>query len=61
MLYAGVVAAELWNSSPYRDKDARRVSPLDFVPKEKQSERAQSLDEQIKILTKVMGCGPGVN
>lgn len=62
MLYAGVVAAELYNTSPYRDKNAKWVSPFDFVPKDKKYQAPeQTLAEQIRVLTAVMGCGPGVN
>jgi hypothetical protein len=63
MLYAGVVAAELWNASPYRGDKAKYISPLDFVPdrksKKKQDRISQTLDQQIEILTAIMGCGPG--
>jgi hypothetical protein len=63
MLYAGVVAAELWNSSPYRGEGAKYVSPLDFVPelvaRKKHDRTPQTLDQQIEVLTAVMRCGPG--
>jgi hypothetical protein len=63
MLYAGVVAAELWNASPYRGEKAKYISPLAFVPelasRKKHDHSSQSLDDQIKILTAVMRCGPG--
>jgi hypothetical protein len=63
MLYAGVVAAELWNASPYRGADAKYISPLDFVPdrklKKPDSSVDQSMQQQIEILTAIMGCGPG--
>ncbi len=61
MLYAGVVAAELWNTNPYRERGSKPVSALDFVPMEKKETPPQTLEEQIRILASVMGCGPGVN
>jgi hypothetical protein len=62
MLYAGVVAAELWNASPYRGADSKYVSPLDFVPDrklKKQDSFDQTMQQQIEVLTAIMGCGPG--
>lgn len=61
MLYAGVVAAAFYNANPFRGKDSPTISPADFVPDYKrlrEAEQPQSLEEQIAILTKVMGCGP---
>lgn len=59
MLYAGVIAAEIWNANPFRKEGSPPVSPLDFVPKSRtEIAAAQSLDEQIRILTIAMGCGP---
>jgi hypothetical protein len=61
MLYAGVVAAEIWNANPFGSADRKAISALDFVPDlaPKRGELPQTLDQQIKILTAVMGCGPG--
>lgn len=62
MLYAGVVAAELWNASPFGTADRKHVSALDFVPDratKKHDKSPQNLDQQIEILTAIMGCGPG--
>jgi hypothetical protein len=62
MLYAGVIAAELWNTSPYRGENAEHVSPLDYVPdltEKKKDKTIQTIDQQIEILTAIMGCGPG--
>lgn len=62
MLYAGVVAAAVWNANPFGGEDRKAMSPLDFVPDLPRPEPTgitQSLDDQIKILTEVMRCGPG--
>jgi hypothetical protein len=63
MLRAGTIAATVANYAPFLEKGTKPVSPLDFVPdykrKLKEQEPAQSLEEQIQILTAVMGCGPG--
>jgi hypothetical protein len=58
---AGIVAAAIYNANPFRDSKAKAVSPLDFLaPAERRAfERPQTIDEQIEVLTAVMGCGPG--
>ncbi len=60
MMAAGTVAAAVYNAAPFRERGARLVEPMDFVPKRPTEEKTdeQSLDEQISILTAVMGCGP---
>jgi hypothetical protein len=57
---AGLVAAAIYNANPFRDSKAKPVSPLDFLPpaERRAIERPQSIEEQIEILTAVMGCGP---
>jgi hypothetical protein len=59
MLYSGIVAAAIWNANPFRKEGSPPVSPLDFVPDEKRDRGPQTLDEQVRFLTEVMGCGPG--
>jgi pyruvate-formate lyase-activating enzyme len=63
MLAAGTVAATIANYAPFLKEGTKPVSPLDFVPdykkKLKEQEPKQTLEEQIQILTAVMGCGPG--
>jgi hypothetical protein len=62
MLYAGVVAAEIWNANPYRGENAKYISPLDFVPDSTRlaaKAKPQTLAEQIAVLTQIFGCGPG--
>lgn len=63
MLRAGVVAATVANYAPFLKEGTPPVSPLDFVPDYKRrlraQQREQTLEEQIEILTAVMGCGPG--
>ena len=58
-LNAGIVAAAICNA--FRGQDSKPVSPIDFVPdyKEKAQRPQQTLEEQIAILTKIMGTGPG--
>jgi hypothetical protein len=61
MLYAGITAAAIYNAAPFGAPDRKPASPLDFVPDLPRPPVAgisQTLDDQIKILTAVMGCGP---
>jgi hypothetical protein len=61
-LNAGITAAAIANA--FRGKDGSPVSPIDFVPdyaeRERRERPAQSLEEQIVVLKKVMGTGPGL-
>jgi hypothetical protein len=58
-LRAGIIAASIFNANPFRGKDARPVDPLDFVPGGKPAEpRAQTAQEQARVLTEIFGCGP---
>jgi hypothetical protein len=66
MLCAGTIAAAVFNANPFREKGSEAVSPLVFVPDyrakfkaEERREQQQSLDAQIRELTRVLGCGPG--
>jgi hypothetical protein len=61
-LNAGIVAAAMYNANPFREKGSAAANPLDFVPdyREKSKQVGQTLEEQIAILTKVMGSGPGL-
>ncbi len=56
--YAGLTAAAVYNANPFRGKDAKAVSPLDFRPSDKAA-KAQCLKEQIAVFTVALGCGPG--
>lgn len=62
MLCAGTVAAAIFNAAPFVERK-KWASPLDFVPELKPRkpvpQKQQTLDEQIAILTQIMGCGPG--
>jgi hypothetical protein len=59
MMGAGTVAAAVYNAAPFRDRTAKLVDPMDFVPKKHQAkQREQTLEEQIAVLSAVMGCGP---
>lgn len=63
MLRAGVIAATVANYAPFLKEGTKPLSPLDFVPaykeKLKPQQSQQTIEEQIDILTAVMGCGPG--
>jgi hypothetical protein len=58
MLRAGTVAAAIYNANPFRSSDSRPISPTEFVPSLRRQEAPQSLDEQIRVLSEVFGCGP---
>lgn len=61
-LLAGSVAAAVYNANPFRSADAKTLTPVDFFPSldsAPHETRPQTLEEQIAILTAVMGCGPG--
>jgi len=49
---AGIVAAAFYNANPFRDKNSRTVSPLEFVPGENPQE--QSPKEQYAILAGIV-------
>ncbi len=55
----GTVAAAIYNANPFRGKDSDPISAFDFFPGAKPRARTQSVDEQIRVLTSVMGVGPG--
>lgn len=63
MYRAATVAAAVYNANPFREKGSDPVDPVDFVPayrrRREEARRPQTLDEQIAVLTAVMGCGPG--
>jgi hypothetical protein len=56
-LRAGIVAAAIYNANPFRDKNAKAVNPLDFVPDDKP--KGNQLEAQIKAVSAAFGCGPG--
>jgi len=56
-LRSGIIAAAIYNASPFRGKDANLVSPLEFIPGEKPETR-QTLQEQIAAVTAAFKCGP---
>lgn len=63
MLCAGTVAAAVINAAPFVERK-KWASPVDFVPdyrpqEKKREAQPQSIEEQIAVLTQVMGCGPG--
>jgi hypothetical protein len=61
---AGTVAAAIYNGNGFRGKDSPVIQPSDFFPSLKAARRearAQTLDEQIAVLTAIMGCGPDKN
>jgi hypothetical protein len=62
-LNAGIVAAAIVNSNPYREKGARVIDPIEWVPdykrRKKEAQREQTVEEQIAVLSAVLGCGPG--
>jgi len=51
-LMAGIVAAAFYNANPFRYKNSRTVSPLEFVPGENPQE--QSPKEQYAILAGIV-------
>ena len=59
---AGLVAAAIFNGSGFREKGSAPVDPIDFVPdyvKRRLASRPQTVEQQIAILTSILGCGPG--
>ncbi|HLZ07508.1 MAG TPA: hypothetical protein VKT80_02900 [Chloroflexota bacterium] len=62
MYAAGTIAAAVYNANPFRGENAKVIDPLDFVPdwKKRKTPEVQSAEEQIRILTKIMGSGPGM-
>ena len=55
-LRSGIVAAAIYNANPFRDKNAKAVNPLDFVPDDKPKDN--QLEAQIKAVSAAFGCGP---
>jgi hypothetical protein len=59
-LNAAMIAATVINSNPFRGANSKPVTPLDFLPPDRDARpHEQTLDEQIALLTAVFGCGPG--
>ena len=56
--YAGLVAASVYNANPYRDRAAKAVSPVDFMPGERVA-KPQTLKDVVAAMTRAFGCGPG--
>jgi len=55
--YAGLVAASVYNANPFREKNSKEVSPLDFMPGERPIKR-QTVQEAVAAMTRAFGCGP---
>jgi hypothetical protein len=56
---SGMISATVVNANPFRRENARHLTPFDFFPGPVKRTPQQSVEEQIAILTKVMGVGPG--
>lgn len=57
-LRAGIVAAAIYNANPFRGKNSKAVSPLDFVPSFGEVQKKAGIREQVQALTEIFGCGP---
>jgi hypothetical protein len=59
----GTLAATAYNANPFRGKDDTVIRPEDIFPSLRavaaESTGEQTIEEQIAILTAIMGCGPG--
>jgi hypothetical protein len=59
---AGLVAAAIVNAAPFREKGSEPVDPIDFVPdyarRRREATKPQTVEQQIAILTSILGCGP---
>ncbi len=57
----GVIAAAQYNANPMRSEKAPIIKPTDFFPdqRRKQEPGRQTPEEQARILSMVLGVGPG--
>lgn len=53
-LYAGIVAAAIYNANPFRGAGAKLVNPLDFVPDyDRKPAPAQTREQQLAIMRSI--------
>jgi hypothetical protein len=56
LIRAGQITAAIYNVVSSRSEP---FTPADIFPELKEASGEQSIEEQIQVLTEVMGCGPG--